>query len=29
MEQEVELCDEIETVSEFTYHSDRVSDGGG
>ena len=29
MEQEVKLCDEVETVSEFTYLSDRVSAGGG
>ena len=29
MEQEVKLCDEMETVSEFTYLGDRVSAGGG
>ena len=29
MEQEVKLCDEVETVSEFTYLGDRVSAGGG
>ena len=29
MEQEVKLCDEVETVSEFTYHGDSVSAGGG
>ena len=29
MEQEVILCDEVETVSEFTYLGDRVSAGGG
>ena len=29
MEHEVKLCDEVETVSEFTYLSDRVSAGGG
>ena len=29
MEQEVKLCDEVETVSEFTYLGDRVSVGGG
>ena len=29
MEQVVELCDEVETVSEFTYLGDRGSDGGG
>ena len=28
MEQEVNLCDEVGTVSEFTYHGDRVSAGG-
>ena len=22
-------CDEVETVSEYTYLGDRVSDGGG
>ena len=25
MEQEVRLCDEVKTVSEFTYLGDRVS----
>ena len=29
MEQEPKLCDEVETVSEFTYLGDRVSAGGG
>ena len=29
MEQEVKLCDEVETVSEFTYLGDRVNAGGG
>ena len=29
MEQEETLCDEVETVSEITYHGDRVSAGGG
>ena len=29
MEQEVKLCDEVETVSEFTYLGDRVSAGVG
>ena len=29
MEQEVRLCDEAETVSEFTYLGDRVSAGAG
>ena len=29
MEQDVKLCDEVETVREFTYHGDRVSAGGG
>ena len=29
MEQEVKLCDEVETVKEFTYLGDRVSAGGG
>ena len=29
MEQEVRLCDEVETVSEFTYLGDRVSADGG
>ena len=29
MEQEVKLCDEVETVSVFTYLGDRVSAGGG
>ena len=29
VEQEVKLCDEVETVCEFTYHGDRVSAGGG
>ena len=29
MEQEIKLCDEVETVSEFTYLGDRVSAGGG
>ena len=29
MEQEDTLCDEVETVWEFTYHGNRVSAGGG
>ena len=29
MEQGVKLCDEVETVSEFTCLDDRVSAGGG
>ena len=29
MEEEVKLCDEVETVREFTYLGDRVSAGGG
>ena len=29
VEQEVKLCNEVETVSEFTYLGDRVSAGGG
>ena len=29
VEQEVKLCGEVETVSEFTYPGDRVSAGGG
>ena len=29
MEQEVKLCEEVETVSEFTYLGDKVSAGGG
>ena len=29
MEQEVKLCDEVETVRKFTYLGDRVSAGGG
>ena len=29
MEQEEKLCDEVETVGEFTYLGDRVSEGGG
>ena len=29
MEQEENLCDEVETVWEFTYLGDRVSAGGG
>ena len=29
MEQEKKLCDEVETVREFTYLGDRVSAGGG
>ena len=29
MEQEVKLCDEVETVSKFTYLGDRVGVGGG
>ena len=28
MEQEVKLCVEVETVSEFTYLGDRVNAGG-
>ena len=29
VEQEFKLCDEVETVREFTYVGDRVSAGGG
>ena len=29
VEQEEKLSDEVETVQEFTYHGDRVSDGEG
>ena len=29
MEHEVKLCDEVETVSKFTYLGNRVSAGGG
>ena len=29
VEQEEKLCDEVETVSEFTYPGDMVSAGGG
>ena len=29
VEQEVTLCDEVETVSECTYLGDSVSAGGG
>ena len=29
MKQEEKLCDEVETVKEFTYLGDRVSAGGG
>ena len=29
MEQEVKLCDEVESVSEFTYLGDRLSASGG
>ena len=29
MEQEVKLCDGVETVCGFTYLGDRVSVGGG
>ena len=29
MEQEEKLCDEVETVKEFTYNGDRVSTSGG
>ena len=29
MEQEGKLCDEVETVSEFTYLGDWVSSSGG
>ena len=29
MEQEEKLCDEVETVREFTYLGDSVSAGGG
>ena len=29
VEQEEMLCDEVETVMEFTYLGDRVSEGGG
>ena len=29
VEQEVKLCDVVETVGEFTYFGDRVSASGG
>ena len=29
MEQEDKLCDDVETVWEFTYLGDKVSAGGG
>ena len=29
LEQELKVCDEVETVEEFTYLVDRVSAGGG
>ena len=29
MKQEEKVCDEVETVREFTYLGDRVSAGGG
>ena len=29
MQQKVKLCDEVETVNEFTYLGGRVSAGGG
>ena len=29
MEQEDKLCDEVETVRQFTYLGDRASTGGG
>ena len=29
LEQEENLCDEVETVWEFTFHGYRVSEGGG
>ena len=29
MQQNDKLCDEVETVREFTYLGDRVSSGGG
>ena len=29
MEQEERLCNEMETIQEFTYHGDRVSGSGG
>ena len=29
MEQKEKLCDEVETVMEFTYLGDRLSAGGG
>ena len=29
VEEEKKLCDEVETVREFTYLGDRVSAGGG
>ena len=29
MDQEVKLCNEVKTVSEFTYLGDRLSVGGG
>ena len=29
MKKEDKLCDEVETVREFTYHGERVSASGG
>ena len=29
MEQDAKLCDEVDTVKEFTYIGDRESAGGG
>ena len=29
VEQKEKLCDKVETVSEFTYFGDSVSEGGG
>ena len=29
MEQEEKLCDDVETVRQFTYLGDRMSAGGG
>ena len=29
MQQEETLCDDVETVGEFTYLGDKVSEGGG
>ena len=29
VEQEEQLCDDVETIKKFTYFGDRVSAGGG